>query len=104
MSWDLELERKTLAESCRDNFELFARLALGFTHPKNKKGRWWSDPVHKPLCAWFQQQALDWLATRGTANRRKYLAILIPRACAKSLLITRAGMLWLHLQDPNLST
>lgn len=104
MDWNLELERKTLAEACRDNFELFARLALGFTHPKNKKGRWWSDPVHKPLCAWFQQQALDWLATRGTANRRKYLAILIPRACAKSLLITRAGMLWLHLQDPNLST
>lgn len=102
--WPLDLEKELLASAARDSFEVFARTALGFTHPKNLKGRWWSDEVHRPLCQWFQEQTTDWLATRHKHARRRYLAILIPRACAKSLLITRAGMLWLQLRDPNLST
>jgi hypothetical protein len=102
--WPKEAERQLLAAACRDDFELFARLCLGFTHKNNQKGAWWDDAVHKPLCQWFQARTQTWLATRHTERRRTYLAVLIPRGCAKSLLITRAGMLWLHLHDPNLST
>lgn len=104
MNWPLEDERQLLAWACQQDFETFCRVGLGFTHPKNRKGRWWSDAVHKPLCAWFQAQVEDWLAHRHERASRTYIAILIPRACAKSLLITRAGMLWAHLRDPNLST
>lgn len=106
MGWNSESERLLLADACRKDFELFCRVGLGFTHKQNRKGSWWSDPVHKPLCAWFQQQANEWLAARllpVAEQRRRYLALLIPRNCAKSLLITRAGMAWLQLQDPNLS-
>jgi hypothetical protein len=104
VNWPLEDERQLLAWACQENFETFCRVGLGFTHPKNKKGRWWSDEVHQPLCAWFQEQVLDWLEHRHERHSRKFIGILVPRACAKSLLITQAGMLWAHLRDPNLST
>lgn len=104
MTWDLESERRLLADACRNNLELFCRKGLGFTHPDNEKGRWWADEVHKPLLSWLQSQYTDWLATRRDSKERRYIAVLVPRACAKSLLITKASMLWLHLRDPNLST
>lgn len=103
-TWDLKDERRLLALACQESFETFARVCIGVTHPDNKKGIWWSDEVHRPLCHWFQEQTEDWLAHRHEQPGRKYMAVLIPRACAKSLLITRIGMLWLHLKDPNLST
>src|SRR5690242_20024927 len=103
--WDLQAERTLLADAGVQDFEFFARTVIGLTHPQNSRGRWWDDSIHVPLCAWFQEQAEDWLAHRhDPVASRRYIAVLVPRGCGKSILITRIGMLWLHLHDPNLST
>ena len=101
--WHSENERILLAELGRRSFRSFAKYCFGITrHPKN---RWWDESVHGPICDWFDGQIKDWMAHRNDREvSRRYLAILIPRACGKSVLITQCGMLWLHLQDPDIST
>lgn len=101
--WQTDLEKDLLAELGRRSFRSFAKYCFGIVrHPKN---RWWDEAVHGPICDWYDAQIKEWLANRHskTASRR-FLAILIPRACGKSVLITQCGMLWLHLQDPDIST
>jgi hypothetical protein len=103
VTWNSEAERQLLAQSCLRHFEPFVRTGLGFTHPKNNKGGWWTPGVHDKLCHWFEGQCREWLATRHKTPEKRFLAVMLPRNCAKSLLIATAGMTWLQLQDPNIS-
>lgn len=102
-SWATAFERDILARACRDDFWLFANFVYGIR--RDPRGKKWLDPVvHYPLCKWFEEQARGWLARRAAGTgERTYLAVIVPRAVGKSTLLTEAGMLWLHLQDPNLS-
>ncbi len=70
----------------------------------NPKGGWLSERIHKPMCDWFERHVKEWLVSRAAgAVAQKNLMIIIPREFGKTTLITRAGLLWLHLQDPELS-
>lgn len=100
-SWDLEAERDLLADACQSSLWNFARWAFGIE--SNPKGDWLCPRVHKPICDWFESHARHWLANRHR-NLQKNLFIVIPRDFGKSVLITKCAMLWLHLQDPELST
>lgn len=41
---------------------------------------------------------------RLNQQKRTYLAIVVPRRCGKTRMITMAGQSWLHLLDPDIST
>lgn len=101
--WDLELERDLLADGCRRELWWFVKIAFGVSHPENSKGTWLCERIHKPICDWFTKHVRDWLGRRKH-NEQKNLFIVIPRDFGKSVLITKAGILWLHLQDPELSS
>lgn len=100
--WPTELERQLYAEACRTNFSTFVRKVYGVE--RNPKGTWWDDAVHGPLCRWLQDEAIGWLERRRLGIRqRTYIAALLPRGAAKTNLITKALLLWLHLHDPEIS-
>lgn len=87
---------------CKDSLSLFVRKV--YAVDRHPKGVWWDWQVHEPLCQWLQKELLDWMERRKTSRERTFLAALLPRAAAKSNLITKAAMMWLHLHDPDLST
>lgn len=93
-----------MRRKCRDSFWQFLLYCFGAYY--NPKGKRWLDPsIHKPLCDWFQAHTLEWLAQRKDGKgTSKSLIILVPRDVGKTTVITQAGMLWLHLQDPDIST
>lgn len=101
-----ELERQLWGEACRRRFWTFARRGFGIAPwmVDNPHKLWLTERVHKPLCAWYEWHVRDWLANRRTASRRRKLAIVWPRHFGKTTLITKAGQIWLHLQDPDLAT
>lgn len=108
LPWQLEDEEFVLAEMGRRSFRAFAKHVFGISrHPA---GSWWDEAVHGPLCDWFEGEINDWwlhrLRVRTGLDKpmRRFLAVVVPRNCGKSVLITRAGMLWMHLRDPDLST
>jgi hypothetical protein len=37
-------------------------------------------------------------------HERRYIALMIPRGCGKTVCATKSGSLWSHLDEPNLST
>lgn len=107
-SWNAEAEQDLWADICQHNKSSlwwFVQRAFGVSNPGNHKGAWLCERVHKPICDWFEQQTREWLAWRAAGvNKQKNLFLVVPRDFGKSVLITKAGMLWLHLQDPELST
>lgn len=103
LKWDSDAERDYWAAKCRDSFWWFFLVGWGAHY--NPEGTFICDAVHKPLCDWFEAHVKDWLAKRGTKERyRLSLAVLVPRRVGKSTIITQAGLAWLHLLDPNIST
>lgn len=96
--------REVMRRKCRDSFWHF--LLYGFGAYYNPKGKRWLDPmIHKPLCDWFQKHTLNWLEQRKDGKGEALsLMILVPRDVGKTTAITQAGLMWLHLQDPDLST
>lgn len=71
---------------------------------RHPKGRWWDNDVHEPLCHWLQTELEAWLARRSDPTpQRTFLGALLPRAAAKTNLITKAAMMWLQLRNPELS-
>lgn len=104
-TWDLEAERELWADICYKDFWQFCDYALGYGN--NPAFKWWSKRVHRPFCDWFQQHAESWLGGRSAAsevNDLTYLMVVVLREFGKTMIITKAGQLWLHLHDPDLST
>ena len=102
MTWPTALEASLYADLARSDLSTFVRKVYGVE--RNPKGTWWDPLVHQPLCVWLQHELISWLERRRLGIReRTYLAALLPRAAAKTNLITKATMMWLHLHDPNLS-
>lgn len=101
---NMDSYRELMRRKCRDSFWHF--LLYGFGAKYNPKGKRWLDPtIHKPLCDWFQDRALEWLEQRKDGKGESLsLMILVPRDVGKTTTITQAGLMWLHLHDPDLST
>lgn len=99
-NWDSEAERQFWASQCQKSFWDFCNYCLQLN-----RFSWFTADIHKPLCDWFELHVRDWLQNRSKGlNSQKYLMVLIPRRAGKTTVITQAGLLWLHLQDPDLST
>jgi hypothetical protein len=107
MAWDTAAERELWQDICYKEFYWFVRVAFGIDQQaerwhKGKTGKphWFTPRIHKPMCEWFQEHALHWLATREAM----YLVPLVPRFFGKTTIFTQAGQLWLHIHDPEVST
>jgi hypothetical protein len=99
-----EAYRQLLRRRCRDSFWEFLLIAYGAKY--NPKGKRWLDPtIHKPLCDWFQSKVLKWIEARKDGKGYPlHLMVLVPRDVGKTTTITQAGLLWMHLLDPDIST
>lgn len=97
-------ERLALAESCRRSFWMFLQFAFGLAqNPKMRN--WLYPPIHRPLCNWLEKHGRDWLDRRAKGIKEQtHLMVLIPRNFGKTTIVTRAWNIWLHLQEPDLST
>ena len=102
MTWPTNRFRTLYAQAAFSSLSTFVRKVYGVE--RNPKGTWWDDAVHEPLCTWLQTELQAWLARKRSGIReRTYLAALLPRAAAKTNLITKAAMLWLMLHEPELA-
>lgn len=103
MNWPTEEERLLWADRCRTSFWWFFQFAWGAAF--NPKGSVFEEPIHRPMADWFQKHILHWMSRRGTKDAYQLrLAILVPRRVGKSVMFTKAGQLWCHLLDSELST
>lgn len=100
---NLALERSILAHLGQTDLRFFCRIICGLDHPDNPKSGWWG-PAHDDLCANLQRELLDWEAARRITKERRYIAVIVPRGCGKSQIVSQCAMLWLHTRLPNLST
>lgn len=105
--WPLTAEEEFWRHKCRDSFWWCFRYAWGYDfNPEGGAGpkKWCHPETHKPLCDWFEAHIREWLTQRKLGNLYQLkLAIIIPREMGKSTFITCAGLLWLALNDPELS-
>lgn len=102
-TWDSEAERLLWADLCQKSFWHFCDYAMGYGN--NPAFTWWTERLHRPFCDWFQQNALEWLANRRERRTAPiHLMVIVMREFGKTMIITKAGTLWLHLQDPNISS
>jgi len=105
VTWPFTEERDLLADACREHFWPFVKYAFGVA--RNPDGGWLSEDVHKPLCDWLEGIAREWLAMRiqdPEGHERFYVLIDAARNSGKTVIVTKAFTMWLHLQAPNLST
>lgn len=102
MTWPTNRFRTLYAQAAFSSLSVFVRKVYGVE--RNPKGTWWDPEVHEPLCTWLQSELQGWLTRKRAGERdRTYLAALLPRAAAKTNLITKAAMLWLMLHEPELA-
>lgn len=86
----------------------FIRLAWGVDlylnkHPEHAS--WFYDPIHAPYIDWLQTHLLRWqLYCHSGGTERYYLASVLPRGYGKTVCATKSAMIWLHLNEPDLST
>lgn len=102
--WDGLAEIELMRDLCRRDFWTFFLYAFGYGI--NPLGNRWIEPeIHEPLARWFQKHVEEWESWRKAGSRKqKKLAVIMHRKGGKTTLITRAGQLWLHLRDPEIST
>lgn len=104
MPWASEEERVLLADRCKNSFWDFCDYALGYGR---EDWTWWTERVHRPFCNWFEAHVKDWEANRRQPDgspRSKHLMICVHREFGKTMIITKAGLLWIHLRNPDIST
>ena len=101
IKWDLEAERSLWADICVRDFFWFVREAWGIDRATAPS---FTPRVHKPICAWLQEKAEEWFASRlDKSPNQKFIALLVPREYWKTTLVD-AFLLWCHLRDTELST
>jgi len=102
LTWPLEDERELWADICHDSFFWFCDVALGYGRPDFV---WWTPRVHRPFCNWFERHVKEWESDREAGKRHsKNLMVIVHREFGKTMIVTKAGQLWLHLRDTNLSS
>jgi len=105
-SYDQQSEVELFANLCRESFWEFLRWGFGVANymEKRPENRWCVERVHRPLCEWFEDEVRDWLANRETRRTPKKLMVVWPRGMGKTTIMTKAGQLWVQLQDPDISS
>jgi hypothetical protein len=104
--WDGKNELKLWQDACRDKLWLFLLYAFGVRNfmRKNPHKAWCVEEIHRPLCDWMEERMLEWVKTRHLRTKPKKIMIIWPRGFGKTTIVTKAAQLWLHLQDPDVST
>lgn len=102
--WDYANEAEALRNAGRIDFWTFFQHIFG-AH-SNPKGKRWIDPqVHEPMARWFQKHVDEWFDWRAHGwGKQKHLAVLVHREVGKTTMFVQAGIAWLHLRDPEIST
>lgn len=123
MKWNSEAERDIWTAICSPN-RWFDESGETATHPASLywfvrkcwgvdayfakrpgESRWFQDRVHQPFLAWLQHHLLKWVDQRRHGSTdRYYLAVVLPRGFGKTVTTSKSAMLWLHLDDPDMST
>lgn len=90
-----------MARVCHDSFWHFCNYCLGY----GRKGwKWWSPTVHRPFCDWFDSHVKEWESGRGVDDPvTRFLMVCVHREFGKTMVITKAGLLWIHLRNPDIS-
>jgi hypothetical protein len=102
--WDHVAELDLLRHACRQDFWTFFLYAFG-AGLNPRFDRWVEPSVHMAIAHWFQKHVDEWFeARKDGVGIRKNLAAVIHRRVGKTTMLTRAGQLWLHLRDPELSS
>lgn len=102
--WDVQAEAELLKHFAPLDFWTFFQWVFGAqTNPKG--ARWIDYEVHEPMARWFQKHVDEWFAERAIgAGRQKHIAALVHREVGKTTMLVQAGICWLHLRDPEIST
>lgn len=123
--WDLDAEKDLWRAICAPNhwheddgwtitthpesLHYFVKYAWGAEfylskHPEQP--RWLHEPIHGPFLHWLQTHLLDWRdnCRRGNTADLKHLAVILPRGYGKTVCASKSAMLWLHLDEPDMST
>jgi hypothetical protein len=124
VQWDIEAERDLWRAICapeRWHAEDGVRVA---THPRalwyflNKawgaefflkshpaEPQWLYEPIHDRYTSWLQKHLLAWLAHARSGSPGQYhIASVLPRGYGKTVSSTKAGSLWTHLADCDMTT
>jgi hypothetical protein len=101
--WSLEDERILIGDACRESLWLFGKYAFGVGI--NPKGVWLDYDVHKRMVRWLEGHLKTWEANRYTplADRLK-VALVKPRAGAKTMWSTKIAQAWIHVRNPDISS
>ena len=66
--------------------------------------QWLYEPIHRKFCNWQQTHLLRWKALSRTGIPGRYhIASVLPRGYGKTVGGTKAGQLWAHLDEPDMS-
>jgi hypothetical protein len=86
----------------------FVHLAWGAEwyfqkHPEQP--RWLVEHIHGPYISWLQAHLLKWKSDclKGGTDRY-YIASVLPRGFGKTVIATKSAMLWMHLDEPDMSS
>ena len=72
-------------------------------HPEQP--RWLIEKIHKPYLSWLQTHLMTWRkqSLEGGTDRY-YIASILPRGFGKTVTTTKSSMIWMHLDEPDMST
>jgi hypothetical protein len=124
MKWNLEAERDIWTAICAPRHWFGADGSTPTTHPESLywfvrkcwgvdayfakrpgEARWFQDRVHKPFISWLQLQLETWMDQRRHGSTdRFYIAVILPRGFGKTVITSKSAMLWMQLDDPDMST
>lgn len=126
--WNLDAERELWAAICAPNRWHADDGVSVTTHPRSLwwfvhlawgaefyfqagNPRWLVDQsrsgmrVHGPYLEWLQNNIVGWKRDRHwNQGKRRFLAIILPRAFGKSVTATKCASLWAHLDEPDMSS
>jgi len=121
--WHLESERLLWRSICAPNRWYNPDGSVG-THPRSlynfirhawgaehflashpAEPQWLYEPIHVPYTTWLQHHLLAWKrhALSGVPEQYNIMSLL-PRGFGKTVSSTKAGSLWTHLDDPDMTT
>jgi len=109
--WPLEAEREFWRDACapgtsEHSLWWFTRIAWGaeWYFVKTGKARWLTDDPHKPFLEWLATHIMEWKGwSKRGVQKRKVLLSILPRDVGKTVCGTKAAMLWMHLDDPDIT-
>ncbi len=124
IGWDIEAERALWRSICAPNSWHAEDGTTPATHPRSlwyfiqyawgtefyfrshpDQVRWLVESIHGPYIEWLQHHLLEWKTDCQNGGKdRKFIAVILPRGFGKTVTATKAGAIWTHLDEPDMST